>query len=258
MEGGLCSGHPRSPQCAHRCLPASAAAAAAPAAQHPWPLAHGPCWPYLRVGEIVEEEGGELFVQQRAAVVPRHLPAAAAACGGVSAEPAGGRERGREGGRREEGARPAGGGGRSSGPGCRRAAGCGGGAARCPREPGVGPPLSCATSVSAILARSPRPGGKRPQPGDDAPDSRPMPAQQCGQPPAPAGANHVALALGGSFETTCFCTAGETEAGEGRLCVKSRCMSVAGRRSSGLTAPAIPVSLPELQAQRGRNTIGQR
>lgn len=66
----------------------------------PWPRARGPGGPYLRVGEIVEEEGGELFVQQRAAVVPRHLPAAAAACGGVSAEPAGGRERAGDGGRR--------------------------------------------------------------------------------------------------------------------------------------------------------------
>lgn len=84
---------------------------AASAAQHPWSWARGPSWWYLRVGEIVEEEGGELFVQQRAAVVPRHLPDAAAACRGVSAEPAGGRERASEGGgRREQGRREAEGG----------------------------------------------------------------------------------------------------------------------------------------------------
>lgn len=110
MDGVSAAWNPQSPQCTQRCLPASPAAAATSAAQHPWPQARGPSWSYLRVGEIVEEEGGELFVQQRAAVVPRHLPAAAAACGGVSAEPAGGREPASERRRREEGAREAEGG----------------------------------------------------------------------------------------------------------------------------------------------------
>lgn len=107
-----------------------------PRSSAPRPRARGRSRPYLRVGEIVEEEGGELFVQQRAAVVPRHLPAAAAACGGVSAEPAGGRERAGDGGRREEGAREAEGGAQAAaaaGP-----AGCGGGAARGRCPPGGG------------------------------------------------------------------------------------------------------------------------
>lgn len=156
---------------------------AAPAAQHPWPWARGPSWRYLRVGEIVEEEGGELFVQQRAAVVPRHLPDAAAACRGVSAEPAGGRERASERGRREEGARQAGGGGRSSGPGCRRAAGCGGGAAWCLRKPGVEPPLSCAASGATILSSSPQPRGKRPQQGDGAQPAARFLRSNAGSPP---------------------------------------------------------------------------
>lgn len=103
MEGVSAAWSPRSPQCTLRCLPATPAAAATSAAQHPWPQARSPSWPYLRVGEIVEEEGGKLFVQQRAAVVPRHLPAAAAACGGVSAEPARGREPASERRRREGG-----------------------------------------------------------------------------------------------------------------------------------------------------------
>lgn len=195
-EGGSAAWNPLSPRCAHRCLPASAAAAATPAAQHPWPRARGPSGPYLRVGEIVEEEGGELFVQQRAAVVPRHLPAAAAACGGVSAEPAGGRERAGDGGRREEGAREAEGGAQAAaaaGP-----AGCGGGAARSRSQPGVAPPLSCSRSGTVIPAGSPRPAEQLLKRGDRAPACSPISAQQCGQPPGFARANHVALALGGS------------------------------------------------------------
>lgn len=134
-KGGLCSLNP--PPIAPVRPPlrsfSSAAAAAAPRGSAPSSLACVPSWQYLRVREIVEEEGRELFIQQRAAVVPRHLPAAAAACGGVSGEPARGRERaseresGRGGGRRQPGGRVEGG---ARAPGCGRRAGCGGGAAR--------------------------------------------------------------------------------------------------------------------------------
>lgn len=124
-------------------------------------LACVPSWQYLRVREIVEEEGRELFIQQRAAVVPRHLPAAAAACGGVSAEPARGRERASErasergGGRRLPGGRVEGG---ARAPGCGRRAGCGGGAARAwGRTPG----FSCSESGAETRSRSPPQGKKK-------------------------------------------------------------------------------------------------
>lgn len=106
----------------------------------PWSLACAPSWQYLRVREIVEEEGRELFIQQRAAVVPRHLPAAAAACGGVSAEPARGRERASQREREEEGGDCLAGGWRAElGP---PAAAGGLAAGAGPRKPGVAPPLS--------------------------------------------------------------------------------------------------------------------
>lgn len=117
----------------------------------PWCLACSGRWPYLRVREIVEEEGRELFIQQRAAVVPRHLPAAAAACGGVSAEPARGRERAR---RREEAARRAGG-GRSSGPRLRQAGWLRG---RGRVSLGSYPHFPCSESVAATRSRSPPQG----------------------------------------------------------------------------------------------------
>lgn len=157
-----------------------------------------PCWQYLRVREIVEEEGRELFIQQRAAVVPRHLPAAAAACGGVSAEPARGRERASEQASEEEGGGcPAGGWRAELGP---PAAAGGLAAGAGPREPGVAPPAFPAPSLAQGPGlAAPRRGKKKKlrQPGGGARASSRVPAQQCGHPLLTVRANHVALALGG-------------------------------------------------------------
>lgn len=92
MDAGFCSLEPPTPSMRPPLPPGLRRCGGSPRSSAPRAPGPEPRWLYLRVGEIVEEEGGELFVQQRAAVVPRHLPAAAAACRGVTAEPAGGRE----------------------------------------------------------------------------------------------------------------------------------------------------------------------
>jgi hypothetical protein len=126
------------------------------------------------------------------------------------------------------------------------AAGAGPRGARASR--GVAPPLSCTASGAATRARSPQQGGKRWQPGGGAPASSAIPAQQCGQPPAYARANHVALALGGPCEATCFYTARETEAPGGvepRL--KLQRASVARRESSRVLS--FPIQAARLERE---------
>lgn len=134
--------------------------------------------------------------------------------------PGGGSGRASERGR-EERARPAGGGGRSSGPGLPQGRWLRGRGLAAPARAGGRTPHHFAAQN---LTARPAPAAPRrqqtacsrvavPQP------SSPMPAQQCGQPPASARTNHVALALGGPCEATCSCTAGETEAGPAGSCV---------------------------------------
>lgn len=171
VKAGLCSLEPQSPQRAHRCVPSLRGCHCSPRGSAPGPWAYGPRRPYLRVGEIVEEEGRQLFVQQRAAVVPRHLPAAAAACGGINAEPARGRERAseraREGGESEAGGRWRAelGPGAAAGP---LAAGAGPRGARAGRGSHP-PPLRCAEPDGETRSRSPPQAADSLQPSGSAP-----------------------------------------------------------------------------------------
>lgn len=244
--------------------PASAAAAAAPAAQPRWPRARGPRRPYLRVGEIVEEEGGELFVQERAAVVPRHLPAAAAACGGVSAEPAagvGGRARAAEGGGRSERGRRE---GAEPGRGCRRAAGGGGGAARGGRPRGSRPPLPaparrCAAAGAAIRSRGPRPGRKAPAAGRLCPSRRPAACAAMRAAQRSGRSESRCVSAGRVRSQPASARLGKLRPEKAEDFAASVCCRLQGRQAKPRSDGPGGLSLPSRAAgQKGRNTLGPR